>query len=125
MHRLGPSTEWTVERISNDNGLPGDPVLRGPGRFAKTESPQEPIQERRDVGSARQIWLIDAPQSNGGALVEQRPDPVLAGRAERLRAKRMQMVGERAGHELHGRPRERPGDRSVIPAAVTGDLAHP
>ena len=78
--------EGPVKRISDHGGLPRQHVLPGIGRFAKREPLQDqPRHEHAHVGRATQVRLIHATHRDGGALGQQRPDPIPGGRAVQLR----------------------------------------
>ena len=100
-------------------------MLRRVSRFAEAETKKGEVRQQRcHVHSAVQIRFLHVAHRRGGAFGEQGSDPVLVGRAKGVRAERMQMVGDRAGHELHLRPCERAGNLSVIPSGVKRNLAH-
>src|SRR5690606_21006796 len=56
------------------------------------------------------------------AARDERADPVLVGRTERLRAVGMEVVGDRAGHEFDHWERERPAGMGIVPTRVEGHM---
>ena len=114
-----------VKRIADDGDLPGDDGLSRPRCFAKAHFENQPAtQERREIRRAAQIRFLRGAEGGGDALAQQGRDPGAGVAANALRRETVEVIGERAGHELHRRPGERPAHRLIIPAHVDRNLAH-